>query len=185
MELLFIIGCFFPLIGWVSFVISSLYEWRTGRNSSAVLIPFIGPVFLNFWSLNEGHDWWAYFLPWVLDISTVSFLVVLPELVEHELNYSKYNNKFTLKSSKGIKTVKLMLQKNNSYVCHFEWRREKNEFGILYTNDFGEYELYEGQFIRLISQTGKVRILKQFGKEYTCEDQESDADRNLDGYVFT
>ncbi|AYO04200.1 hypothetical protein ACPSLY_06975 [Vibrio parahaemolyticus] len=185
MEPLFIIGCIFPLIGWVTFIISSLYQWRAGKNSSAVLIPVIGPVILNFWSVNEGHDWWAFILPWVLDISTVSFLVALPMLVRDELNYSKFNNKFTLKSSKGIQSVKLMLQKNNSYICHLEWSRKKNELGILATKDFGEYEHYDGEFIKLTSHTGKVRILKQSGNEYTCEDHESGGDHNLDGYVFT
>lgn len=185
MESLFIIGCIFPLVGWVTFIISSLYQWRTDKNSSAVLIPIIGPVVLNVWSVNEGHDWWAYIFPWVLDISTVSFLTALPMLVKDELNYSKYNNKLTLKSSKEIQSVKLMLQNNNSYVCHLEWSREKNELGILATKDFGEYELCDGKFIRLTSHTGKVRILKQFGNEYTCEDYESDGDHNLAGYVFT
>jgi hypothetical protein len=85
----------------------------------------VGPVVLNIWSAIEGHDWWVYFLPWVLDIGTALFLGTLPGLVKDEWNYLKYNNQLTLKSSKGMQSDKLMLQKNNTYICHFGWRRKK------------------------------------------------------------
>ena len=184
MDPLFIIGCIFPTIGWITFITSSLYQWTTGKYSSAVFIPIIGPAVLNIWSLGEGHEWWAYLLPWALDISTIAFFLALPALIKDEFNYSRYNNQLTLESTNGIQLVKLMLQKNNTYICHFTWKRNKSDLGIIATTDRGEYDQYDGECIRLKSHTGKVRFLKLCGGEYFCEDLESEDDCNLHGHIF-
>jgi hypothetical protein len=184
-NIVLIIGCIFPALSWITFVGSFISEKVTGKHSSPVFIPIIGPVLINLWSLELSQPLWAYILPWILDLGTLSFAYILPGLFKETWQFSKFTKLMTVVSQLDNQTVKLSLQKNNSYIIRYSWSREEGELGILATNDFGTFEKVEDSKFLLTSHTDKIRILEKINDEYHCIDKESEGDLNLNGYVFT
>ena len=106
-KVILIVGCILPLIGWLTFIGTYINEKITGNYSSPVLIPIIGPVILNIWSLQMAHPTWAYVVPWVADISTVSFIIILPSLISEFWQYSKYTMLLSIKAKNKNQIVNL------------------------------------------------------------------------------
>lgn len=184
-NLLLIVGCIFPVIGWLTFVGGYINGKRNGKSSSAVLIPFIGPIFINIWSFEMNHPSWVYVIPWVFDIATISFIMFFPKLLNELLEFSKFTELLSIKSKVGNKTANLILHKNNKYIIRFNWLRHEGEQGILAANDFGIYQSDGEKKYILTSHTGNVRILEKDCSVYRCTDIQSAGNTNVDGYEFT
>ena len=184
-NIVLIIGCIFPALSWITFIGSFRSDKVTGKHSSPIFIPIIGPVLINLWSLELAQPLWVYIVPWILDIGTLSFAYILPSLFKETWQFSKFTKLMAVVSQRDNQTVKLSLQKNNSYIIRYSWSREDGELGILAMNDFGSFEKIEENKFLLTSHTGKARLLKKINDEYHCSDKESEGDSNLNGYVFT
>lgn len=184
-NIVLIIGCIFPALSWITFVSFFITEKVTVKHSSPIFIPIIGPVLINLWSFELAQPLWAYVLPWILDIGTLSFAYILPILFRETWQFSKFTELMTVVSQLDNQTVKLSLQKNNNYIIRYSWSRGDGELGILAMNDFGTFEKISDSKFLLTSHTDKTRILEKVNEEYHCIDKESEGDSNLNGYVFT
>ena len=185
MSTLLIVGCIFPVIVWLTFVGGYINRKVNGKPASAVLIPFIGPVFINIWSFEMSHPSWAYVIPWVVDIATISFLIFLPKLLNELWEFSRFTELLSLNAEFGNKTANLILHKGNKYIIRFNWFRHEGEQGILAANDFGSYQADGDTKYILTSHTGNIRILERTGGVYRCTDILSASNTNVDGYEFT
>lgn len=184
-NIIFIIGCVFPVLGWLTFVSSFINNKISGQNSSAVLIPFIGPILINLWSVQMGYPTWFLIIPWLLDISTISFLIALPKLLSEAWQYSKFTELLTVKSQINNQRVAISLHKNHKFIIRYRWERDKGELGIISTNDFGFYDKECDANYILTSHTGNIITLVKNGSEYTCVDTQKNSDTNINGCVFT
>jgi hypothetical protein len=75
------LGLLFPLISYLTAGLCLLDWLLRKRSSSPILIPLIGPLALNTWLLIAGKPLWTLVLPWILDLGTVWFFLILPRLV--------------------------------------------------------------------------------------------------------
>jgi hypothetical protein len=180
-----VLGCIFPVIGWLSVVGAYINEKVTGKSSSAVLIPFIGPLFINSWSAKLSHPSWVYAIPWIADIATISFILVLPLLLNDAWEFSTFTELLSVKSQVGNKTANLSLHKNNKFIIRFNWFRQKGESGVIAMNDFGSYIKDGEEKYILTSHVGSVRTLEKSGNVYRCTDNQSTENTNINGYEFT
>lgn len=81
MDMLLAVGLFFPVIRLLTLALSGRGQRRTGKYSSAVLIPIIGPTLLSLWIQHRGiHRGWIPFV-WLDDPGSLSLLIVLPRLL--------------------------------------------------------------------------------------------------------
>jgi len=81
MASLLFFGLLFPIISWLT-TIGCYYKWlKYKKHSSAIYIPFIGPVLLTIWVCGAEKPWWLIPIVWICDIGTVSFIYVIPRLI--------------------------------------------------------------------------------------------------------
>lgn len=184
MYLHFIIGSIFPLIAWISFILARIDRIRTGKRSSAVFIPFIGPVLINIGSAQEAHTLWLFLLPWLLDIGTLVWIAALPKLLKEAWNHSHWNQRLNLKGGRGRCSVALKLQKNKGYLLHANWTSENNEYGIVQISETGTYALSDNGDIQLTNHSGMIRVLRYADDLYFCLDDNPNEEHSLDGMFF-
>jgi len=162
MSILFTIGLIFPLLSWVTFLLS-LYERKAKqRHASPVYIPFVGPVAIDIALLGEGAEWGWLALPWVLDIGTLAFLRVMPQLLRTFWQIADFNRVGLYKAAEGMRGVTLSLYKAGVYQLSFAWDRPKGETGMTGAGEPGEYVVTENGYI-LTAHTGAKRILSRSG----------------------
>lgn len=184
-HVLFLFGLGLPVLAWLTLIIGYIERKMTGKGSSGILIPVIGPVLLNICSLQMNLSGWTYVIPWVADISTVLFIRHLPSILREIWGFSKYTELLALQSKIGIQTANLSLHKNNLYIIRFTWLRKEDECGIIATNDFGTYQAEGDTKYILTSHTGNTIILEKDGDVYRCTDSRAAGYTNVDGYEFS
>ncbi len=182
---LLIVGCVFPIISWISLIIATINQKILGIHCSPAFVPIIGPVLLNSWSIQSGHPVWFLIVPWVLDIGTLWFLFLLPNMIKEYWQYSKFTRIFVFHSKKNHKNIALSIHKNEHFIIKFNWQREKNETGIISMNDFGKYTIADNGDYTLTSHTGTKRKLYPTKGHYVCMDHENKEASNIDGYTFS
>lgn len=133
------LGVFFPVISVVTLGLAWWTHWSTGRNSSAVLIPVIGPVCLTCWVLASGHSAWFIPLVWVADPATMMFLWVTPWLLKDYWRYSRWTCLATYRSNRGNHSVTLSLHFAGNYLLVQNWEPPYGPQGVIQTSEGGQY----------------------------------------------
>ncbi len=82
-------GLLFPVMSWITLPWAWWTRRKTGRNCSAVLIPFFGPFILTVWVLAFRRPAWYIPLVWIADPATVFYLWVMPSILKDIRNSRK------------------------------------------------------------------------------------------------
>lgn len=182
-HVLLILGLLFPLISWLTLACSWWTARRSDGHSSAVLIPFVGPLVLTWWLWLQGVQDWTFALPWVLDIGTVLFLFVLPRLVADAWRTSRFTRVLAVAGSQGIESVDISFHSGGHYLLKKRWNRAPGELGTIALSEPGTYVQGAAGSLELRSHAGKVRRLALDADHgYQVSDPGDAGDRSLDGW---
>jgi len=173
-------GLLFPLISWLTFVISVI-QARAGRHSSGVYIPLVGPVVLDVWLAGTAAPGWTLCLPWLLDIGTLFFFAATPHWCAQWWKTSKFTRVFALNGVQGNQTVEISFHRGGHYLLWMRWQRAPGEIGILALGDTGSYLERDGR-IDLRSHTGRERAFIAAGDGYLASDPGSQVEPQLQGW---
>lgn len=184
-HILLILGLLFPLISWLTLACSWWAARRSGGHSSAVLVPFVGPLVLTWWLWQQGAGGWVLALPWVLDIGTVVFLPMLPPLVAEAWRTSRFTRVQALTGSQGVAQVHISLHSGGHYLLKKRWTRAPGEPGTIALSEPGTYVQGATGSLELRSHAGKVRRLAlDTDHGYQVYDPGDAGDRSLDGWLL-
>ncbi len=182
------LGVFFPVISVVTLELAWWTRWSTGRHSSAVLIPVIGPILLTLWILISRKSSWWIPLAWIADPATLVFLIVSPRLWKDYWRYSRWTRIVTLRSQRGGHSVVLSLHIGGHYLLEQDWKSQPvGSLNPLHTGEIGRYESRDGRY-ELISDGGRSRTLQPTTEanfevvEHTATAM--DAECLLDGWIL-
>lgn len=170
-------GLLFPLISWLTFLLS-VWASRAGRHSSGVYVPFVGPVVLDFWLAGAAAPGWSLILPWIVDIGTLFFLAWLPQLGKQLWETSRFTRVFTLNGAQGIQTADFSFHRGGNYQLWIRWQRAPGELGMLAIGEQGTYVQHDRQ-LELRSDGRRERILVATGDAYVVSDSGPQGDAQL------
>ena len=180
---LLILGLVFPMLSWLTLVVGSIQARSTGKSSSGVYIPFIGPILIDIWLLGVGAPSWSLIIPWIVDIGTLFFLWVLPQMVVDGWRTSRFTRTFLFVGVQGNQTVEISLHKGGRYVLKKQWQRPPNECGITGLGEPGTFQ-QDGDQFTLTSHTGWTRVIRRQAGEFFVADSEAEGDYQLDGWTL-
>jgi hypothetical protein len=155
-------GILFPALSLITLVAARWTSWRTGRNVSAVLIPFIGPILLTSAVLLEDWSYWLIPVFWAGDLGTIAFLIALPQLFSEWWQTSRFTCCLTLHGNQGIESAILTLHTGGHYFVEKAWRRSPDVPGIIGLGEFGTY-VKAGDNYELTAHFGLRRTLTCVG----------------------
>ncbi len=178
---LLIVGLIFPLLSWLTLAIGAIQTLSTGKGSSGVYIPFIGPLLIDIWLLVAGAPPWTLLIPWIADIGTLFFLWVLPQLIWDLWRTSRFTRTCLFVGVQGNQTVEISLHKGGRYALKNQWRRPPNECGITGLGEPGTFE-QDGDQFTLTSHTGWIRVIRRQEDGFLIADYDSEGDYQLDGW---
>lgn len=178
-----ILGLLFLAAGWFSFIASTVKRLRTGKSSSGVHIPFIGPILFDMWLRSVGAQSWTLILPWVADIGTLHFFWIMPRLVSEMWRYSHFTRLFVLSGSHENQTVYLSFHKGGHYVLKKNWQRPAGEPGIVSLGEPGRF-IHTGNGWILTSYMGYERQITQEKDRWYVVDQVSPQEYRIDGWAL-
>ena len=118
---LLVAGLIFPVLSLLTLLLSRRTQQRTGNNSSAILIPFIGPVLLTIWLRQSA--WPTVLVPvvWLTDPGTLCFLILLPRLAAEWWRTSRFTRLLTFCGRNDALTVTLSLHRAGHYRLQQHW----------------------------------------------------------------
>ena len=177
-------GLIFPLLSWVTVVAGAITFAATGKRSSAIIIPFVGPILLSIWVLVSNFPWWVLFVPWILDIGTMMFVWALPQFASEAWRTSTYTRTQLLTGRNGIESAQISLHKGGYYVLKKRWRRKPEAPGIAERSEPGNFEIGGGEEIILTSHTGRLRKLKPVSGGFCVEDTNPEEEGSIDGWTL-
>lgn len=178
-----ILGLLFLLIGWFSFIASTANRFTTGKSSSGVYIPFIGPIFIDMWLRSVGAQSWTMILPWVMDFGTLQFFWIMPRLVSEMWRYSRWTRLFLLSGLHENQTVHLSFHAGGHYVLKKNWQRPAGEPGIVSLGEPGTF-IRDGNGWILTSYMGCARQITHEKDYWYVVDQESPQEYRIDGWLL-
>jgi hypothetical protein len=161
MTFLLAVGLVFPAVSWLSVMASAWSYWRNGRRSSAIYLPFFGPIILTCWVILDSRPLWLIVIAWVLDIGTIAFLLVAPRLLREWWRTSRFTTKLILSGSEGIESATLTLHSGGHYLLRKAWNRPKDMPGIVGLGEPGTY-VEDGSDYELTAHYGLRRHLHLF-----------------------
>lgn len=182
-NVLLILGLVFPMLSWLTLVAGVIQSRATGKGSSGVYIPFIGPILIDIWLLSIGAPTWSLIIPWIGDIGTLFFLWVLPQMVVDGWRTSRFTRTFLFVGTQGNQTVEISLHKGGRYVLRKRWQRPPNECGITALGEPGTFER-EGDEFTLTSHTGWTRVIRRQADGFLVADNDAAGDYQLDGWTL-
>ena len=155
--LLLTAGLFFPVVSLVTLALSRYTQHKTGRNSSAVLIPFAGPLLLTAWLSRSA--WPQILIPvaWLADPGTLCFLVVLPRFAREWWNTSRFTKLIAFSGQNGSLTVQLSLHRSGCYCLQRRWSPAAPN-GLLMSSETGHWQQQSGM-IMLSNDNQKMQLL--------------------------
>jgi len=150
----------FPALSLVTVIISGIHQKRTGKHVSPVIVPFVGPVFLTAWILLSSRSRWLVPAAWLTDIGTIYALILAPRLLSEWWSTSSFTRIMTLEGKHEKQEAVLSLHSKGHYLLRKEWKRGRDEQGIV---SLGEPGTYSGERDRyeLVSFHGIKRILRR------------------------
>lgn len=169
MTLLIAIGILFPCLSWVTLGLS-FYEKRFHkRNASPIFIPFIGPLALNIAVILKGESILWLPLPWLLDVGTLAFLYITPNLVKDIWNTAAFNCVALYEGIFESKSAELSLFKNGGYVLKITM--STTAASVFKVNDLGTYKKHAEEIL-LISHLKKTRRLLIHGEKLEVSEED-------------
>lgn len=178
---LLILGILFPALGWFSFIASTVKRLRTGKPSSGVYIPFIGPMLIDMWLRSVGAQPWTMILPWMADIGTLHFIWMMPRLLSEIWRYSRWTRLFVLSGSHENQTVLISFHKGGHYVLKKNWQRPAGETGIVSLGEPGTF-ICDGNGWILTSYLGGIRQITSGKDHWYVVDPASPLEYRIDGW---
>jgi hypothetical protein len=136
------------------------------------------------WLIHTEYSKLLLIVPWISDVGTIWFLIVLPRLLKEFWNYSDFTKILSLSSVIGNSTAVISFHKNGHYIIRYKWLLKENETGTTACSDIGTYENRDSLRYLLTSSTGIVRELIKEDNRFICKDKKSEGIRNLDGRIF-
>ncbi len=185
-KILLVAGLFFPVISWVTVVLSVFSRWKSDRHASPIFIPLIGPLLLTCWIFGENYSYWLIPVVWMSDIGTVAFIAVLPWLIGEYWNTSRFTCLMTLRGATGIEKAVITLHSTGHYHLEKSWDRAQNESGISslgesgkFTRDGNDLELqaHDGLRRRLVYTDAATYRVEEYG-----ETQDDSKAQSLQGW---
>lgn len=180
---LLVVGLIFPAISWLTLVGGIVQARRTGKSSSGIYIPFIGPILIDLWIIAVGAPKWMLVVPWMADIGTLLFLRALPRLILDAWRTSRFTRTFLLTGGRGNQAVEISFHKGGYYVLRKTWQRAAGECGMTARGEPGTF-VSAPDGITLTSHTGSARQLRQIGNGFVVEDSGSLGDYSLDQWML-
>lgn len=177
------VGLLFPLLGWLTFALSRIQYARTGRASSGIYIPFIGPILIDIWLFAIAAPTWTLLIPWIADIGTIAFVYMTPRLLHEFWRTSCFTRIAVLEGMMSNMHVRVSLHRNAHYLLEKRWSRPPNETGILKFSEIGTYR-DEGSTITLTSSVGAIRRLQKQCNDYVAEDTELHGPGQINGWTL-
>jgi hypothetical protein len=150
-----------------------LHMMTTGKDSSWVIIPFIGPITLDVFLLIEAKPLWSLAIPWMLDAGTLNTFMYMPRLFRDWWKTSCFTRLCTLTGSRANQHVQVSLHKGNQYCLRF--RCEQRLLSTL-----GSFEAMNAGF-RLTSQSGEVWRIEACADGYIAADPLDSLGLSMDG----
>ena len=178
---LLVAGLLFPVLSWITLIITSIENRKTQKSVSGIYIPVIGPILIDIWIIIEEMPLWALIIPWALDIGTLAFLWVLPRLAAELWQTSRFTRITRFVGSKENQTVVISLHRGGHYLLKKQWQRPAGECGILGLSEPGTFKC-EGDVILLTSHDGRKRNIRKQNGEFQIVDNESTGDYRLNGW---
>jgi len=178
------VGLIFPVLSWVTAVAAWITHRKTGRHSSAVFIPLIGPIFLTGWIFAAGQSPWWIPAVWLLDLGTVAFAVALPQIFRDGWRTSRFTLTKTLRGTSGNESAILTLHRDH-YVLRKSWTRD-GASGVCGLGEPGTF-IDHGDRIELVAHHGRKRELQRIDDqsyrviEHDAPPQDND-NASLDGW---
>lgn len=180
-------GLLFPVVSFVTFVLADIESRRTGRNCSAILIPFVGPIALTGWILITGRSSWFIPLVWITDLGTVLFLCVLPRLITEAWRISRWTRLQRFEATHRQAMATLTLHRHGYYFLHRTWVRTTS-FGPLSTGETGRYvESHDRIVLTSDDGTERRQLLRHEDSHwimYDPSDKKIQGVESLDGWKF-
>ncbi len=134
------LGSIFVFIFYLGLFIELMVYLTEKRDSSLIIIPLVGPIFLNLGQWLLGVDWYWFFLPWLLDGGTILFCFATPRIFNDWWQTSRFTRLATYVDRHDNVEVKLTLHQNQIYLLQKKLHRQKGEFGM---SEFGEVGHYD------------------------------------------
>lgn len=156
MTLLIAIGILFPFLSWLTLGLSFYEKKFHNRNASPIFIPFIGPIALNIAVILKGESLLWLPLPWLLDVGTLSFFYIMPNLIKDIWSSSPFNCVAFYEGKFSSKSAELSLFKNGGYLLKITMNTR--EAGVFKVNDLGTFNR-QAEEILLNSHLKKTRRL--------------------------
>lgn len=180
---LLVFGLFFPVVSWLSFIASRLHAIKTKRHSSAIFVPVVGPIMIDWWLVSEGASYWWLVVPWLADIGTLFFISIAPRLAGELWYTSRFTRLFRLVGARDNQAVDISFHKGGHYVLKKSWNRAKGELGVIALSEAGTY-LVEGSIFVLQSHTGVIRRIRVEGEVYVVQDFDSQDSYNIQNWTL-
>jgi hypothetical protein len=174
-------GLLFPALSLLMLFASLVTSWRSGRSTSLVLIPCIGPVLLTSWILVRGYSGWFIPLVWLLDPGTVIFLPVLPWLIRDCWQFSVFTRIMILRGRQGMQRAVLTIHRGGRYLLTKSWDRPSNELGIVGLGEPGSF-VDGGETLTLLSNHGLRRLLRRVTPDAFDVEEPDEERRELSNY---
>jgi hypothetical protein len=118
----FFVGIIFPCLSLLTGITSLVCYWRFKTHSSAIFIPFIGPLCLSALVVCFAKPLWLIPIVWVTDIGTLAFVWISPRLIADWWNVSGFTRILTLRGSRGVQSAILTLHSTGHYLLTKSWR---------------------------------------------------------------
>lgn len=182
------LGLFFPVVSFVTLFLAAIESRRTGRNCSAILIPFVGPIALTGWVLVTGRSSWFIPLVWITDLGTILFLWVLPRLITEAWRISRWTRLKRFEATHRQASATLTLHRHGYYLLKCSWVRTGRELGIIALSETGRFFESHDQIV-LTSHDGTERrqLLRHEDSHwimYDPSDKKIQGVESLDGWKF-
>ena len=182
------LGLFFPVMSFVTLILAAIESRRTGRNCSAILIPFVGPISLTGWALITGRSSWFIPLVWITDPGTILFLWVLPRLITEACQISRWTRLQRFEATHRQASATLTLHRHGYYLLKCSWVRTGREPGIIALSETGRFFESHNQIV-LTSHDGTERRQLHCSEDgiwimHEASEAQSQEDYSLDGWRF-
>jgi hypothetical protein len=169
---LLILGLFFPAISLVTLVLSGISNNQTGKSSSPVIIPLIGPILLTMWVFASGYSLWLIPLVWLCDLGTIALIWLFPWLAMELWRTSRFTRNGMLSGEEGNRKVVVTLHRGGHYVLRSSWQSGPIERGVSSIGESGRFVKQQG-VLEIESHAGrKRRILPDANGAYIVRELE-------------
>lgn len=154
LDILLGVGLFFPVISWITLGLTWWTFNSTGKSSSSIMFPVVGPLLLTGWVLAAGYSAWFIPLLWLID----PFTWMLPWLLRQFWRISRWTRIETWYGEQKTHSVNLSFYSTGYYVLDQNWKYPHGPYHVTHISEVGQYTV-QGDDYDLHSTDGTHRRL--------------------------